>query len=202
MPEQHKPGGPDDTNDTDIDADELRPSPAAGCSSCQRPLVWESTFDQWGERWLAVCDCGQIESFFCDRRHPEQEPPDPLVMFLQGHRAPRRPATPAWARLFLHSTQAPLAVHWRHNPEPCPACENPARFAMLAWPRHDVAAVCSLCLGCGHTLCTYQHPGHGEHRSPLEGTSWTPACPAVKRLRSLVYRNPWGTEPVSGDSDA
>ena len=200
MPEQHEPGRPDDTNDT-ADSDDLRPVPAAGCSSCQRPLVWESRFDQWGERWLAVCDCGQIESFFCDRRHPEQEPPDPLVMFLQGHRAPRRPATPAWLRLFLHSTQAPLAVHWRHNPEPCPACENPARFALLAWPRHDVAAVCSLCLGCGHTHCNYQQPGTGQQLPPLEGTSWAPPGPAVKRLRSLIYRNDLDGDPGSGSLD-
>lgn len=38
----------------------------ARCEGCGGRPSWESTFDGWGERWLATCACGRIETFFPD----------------------------------------------------------------------------------------------------------------------------------------
>ena len=108
------------------------------CLSCGGGPRWESLRDHWGERWLAVCDCGRIETFFPDRRQ-RTGPRDPLALFLQGHLAPRRPATPAWVRLFLHSLQGEQATHWRHSPDPCEQCAARTVFGLLAWPHPSTA---------------------------------------------------------------
>src|SRR5581483_1961392 len=99
---------------------------------------WESISDRnFGERWIAVCDCGEVHSFHPDRRHPDQLPAEPLLMALQGHRGPRRTVTPPWLRVFLASLQPPRPVHWRHHSEPCPNCDSPVRFGLLAWLDSD-----------------------------------------------------------------
>jgi hypothetical protein len=170
--------------------------PPVGCSGCCEPLRWERIADGWGERWLAVCECGEIAAFFADRRHPTEQPPEPLVMALQGHRAPRRPATPAWVRVFLLSQQPPHQIQWRHHYERGPACDSPARFGFLTWPDPATAAICSLCLSCGHTVSHQQQPATGEQQPPLEGTQWTPPCLAVKQLRRCIFRT---GRPVDDD---
>ncbi len=162
---------------------------AAGCPDCNQPLAWESIFDHWGERWLAVCECGRIDTFFPDRRHPDEQPPEPLVMALQGHRAPPRPASPAWIRLFLNSLRQPSPIVWRYHHEACPACASRARFALLAWPRPDTAAICALCLNCGHAVSEYRRSAADQPEPALEGAEWAPPCPAVKRLRAAASPN-------------
>jgi hypothetical protein len=176
-------------------AGEEEAPPSSLCASCGGSPSWESVLDGWGERWLASCACGRVETFFPDRRHPEQQPTDPLTLFLQGHLRPRRPATPPWIRLFLLSVGEPYLVRWRHDPAGCPECETAARFGMYAWPRPWTAAICTVCLNCGHTTAAYSNPAAGTQEQALDGSSWTPACPAVKRLRDCVYR---GLQPESG----
>lgn len=63
---------------------------------------------------------------------------------------------------------------------------------MLAWPRPNTAAICSVCIHCGHVTASYSNPAAGTQEPMLHGSSWTPACPAVQRLRECVYR----AEPV------
>jgi len=164
-------------------------SSAAGqaCLGCGGLPVWESVVDDWGERWLAVCDCGRIDTFFPDRRHPEQQPSDPLTLFLQGHNRPRRPATPPWIRLFLQSVQGPRPSHWRHSPDPCEGCGARTIFGLLAWPRASIAGLCTVCLNCGSTAATYSNPRAGRNEPTLYGRAWAPASPAVQRLRECVY---------------
>jgi hypothetical protein len=157
------------------------------CQSCGGSPRWESIVDGWGERWLAVCPCGRIDTFFPDRRHPEQTSSDPLTQFLQGHLRPRRPATPPWVRVFIASVQEPWSVRWRHDPAACPECESGTTFGLLAWPRPFIAAICTLCLNCGYTTATYTNPAAGTQEQTLHGTAWTPAVPAVKRLRECVF---------------
>jgi hypothetical protein len=161
--------------------------PGQRCQACGGLPVWESTTDGWGERWLAVCACGRIDTFFPDRRHPDQPPADPLTLFLQGHLRPRRPATPPWVRLFLQSVEAPSAVSWRHVPAPCPECAAATTFGLLAWPRDSTAAVCTVCLNCGYTTSCYSNPWQGTEESVLDGSAWAPPCPAVQRLRHCVH---------------
>jgi hypothetical protein len=162
---------------------------AARCESCGGLPVWESICDGWGERWLASCVCGRVATFFPDRRNPDEQPPDPLVTFLQGHRRPRRPPTPPWVRLFLNSMLEPYSVRWRYGLEPCAGCESSASFGMLAWPRPYVAGVCTVCLQCGYVTASYSNPSAGTEERTLEGSAWAPACPAVQRLRECVYRS-------------
>jgi hypothetical protein len=166
------------------------PEPAAPllppcCLSCGGAPRWESIADQWGERWLAVCECGRIEAFFPDRRQING-PPDPLTLFLQGHRAARRQASPAWVRLFLNSLQGEQPTHWRHSCEPCEACAARTVFGLLAWPRATTAGLCTVCLNCGYTVSCYSDPARGTSEPPLVGSVWAPACPAVKRLRECI----------------
>jgi hypothetical protein len=174
----------------DDPAEQLRAEPdgpGRSCQGCGGVPRWESLYDGWGERWLAVCACGRIETFFPDRRHPEQQSTDPLTHFLQGHLRPRRAATSPWARLFLTSVQAPWSVRWRHDPSGCPMCEAQTSFGLLAWPRPFTAAICTLCLNCGYTTTSYSNPSAGTSEPLLDGTAWTPPCPAVKRLRACVF---------------
>jgi hypothetical protein len=167
--------------------DEQREPLTPLCASCGGAAAWESVTDGWGERWLAVCACGRIDSFFPDRRHPDQRPGEPLTMFLQGHVAPRPPATPAWVRLFLRSLEEPWLVRWRYCPSGCPRCQTTVSYAFQACPRPSYQAICTLCLGCGYATATY-HPWQGPTEPPVTGATWTPACPAVQRLRDCIYR--------------
>jgi hypothetical protein len=157
------------------------------CLGCDGLPIWESLVDNWGERWLAVCACGRIDAFFPDRRHPEQQPTDPLTLFLQGHIGPRRPITPPWVRLFLQSVQEPTLSHWRHSPDPCEDCGARTIFGILAWPRAATAGLCMVCLNCGATAATYSEAGTSRSEPTLFGRAWTPPCPAVKRLRECVH---------------
>jgi hypothetical protein len=199
---------PEERNSEEKDSEHLEagerdnPSSATRCLSCGGLPSWESTFDDWGERWLASCACGRIEAFFPDRRHPDQQPSDPLTLFLQGHLRPRRPATPPWVRLFLNSVQEPYSVRWRHGFKPCQECELPTTFGMLAWPRPYTAAICSVCINCGHVTASYSNPAAGTQEPMLDGTSWTPASPAVQRLRECVYRAVHHPSPVEPEATA
>jgi hypothetical protein len=161
--------------------------PGPRCQACDGLPVWESTTDGWGERWLAVCACGRIDTFFPDRRHPEEPAVDPLTLFLQGHLRARRPATPPWVRLFLQSVEAPSAVSWRHVPAPCSECAAATSFGLLAWPRDSTAAVCTVCLNCGYATSCYSNPWQGTEEPVLDGSAWAPPCPAVQRLRECVH---------------
>jgi hypothetical protein len=164
-----------------------RTEPSNACRSCDGSPRWESVVDGWGERWLATCTCGRVDTFFPDRRHPEQQPSDPLTLFLQGHLRARRPATPAWVRLYLTSVQEPWSVRWRHDSTGCALCDSNTTFGLLAWPRPFTAAVCTVCLNCGYTTASYSNPSAGTEEATLDGTAWAPACPAVKRLRECIF---------------
>ncbi len=157
------------------------------CESCGGLPRWESiTDDAWGERWLAVCPCGRIDTFFPDRRHPDQQPNDPLLLFLQGHARPPRPATPPWVRFFLNSLKREHPVEWVHDPGRCPQCEAATVFDLLTWVRVNTVGQCQLCLNCGYVCTWFANPVHGHRPPPLDGTAWMPACPAVSRLRECV----------------
>lgn len=179
-----------DEPDADKPKQTERPSPLSDrrCRSCGGLPRWESIADAWGERWLGLCGCGGVQSFFPDRRHPEAQPAEPLTMFLQGHRAPRRPANPPWIRLFLHSLQPPYSITWRYDHRPCASCQAHATFGLLAWPQDWVSAICTLCLNCGWTETTYTNHQQGAQANCVDGDAWTPPCPAVQRLRTCVYR--------------
>jgi hypothetical protein len=166
--------------------EESRASEGVACLGCGGQPVWESLADDWGERWLAVCACGRIDTFFPDRRHPEQQPSDPLTLFLQGHNRPRRPATPPWVRLFLNSFEASAPLGWRHSPEPCDGCGARTVFGLLSLPRLYTVGVCTVCLNCGMTTARYSMPTTAPEGSLLIGRVWAPPCPAVQRLRECV----------------
>lgn len=171
------------------------------CASCGALPMWESLTDGWGERWLAVCDCGRLDAFFPDRRHPDQLVDDPLALFLQGHLRPPLPATPAWQRLFLRSVSPPAPLRWRHNPVTCPDCEQIVSFGFQAWPTPETHAVCLLCLACGYVSVSYQ-PFRGGPTTILDGNAWAPACPAVQRLRECVFRPHYrDIEPIPHGDD-
>ena len=172
----------DNLGETDVE----QPCPTL-CGSCGGRPRWESTVDGWGERWLATCACGRIETFFPDRRQ-RSTPSDPLTLFLQGHLAPRRPVTPPWIRLFLNSIQAPYPIHWRHAVVPCEACQSSATFGMLARPQPYLAAICTVCLQCGYVTTSQTNTATGAKQPVVDGSSWTPACPAVQRLRDYIYK--------------
>jgi hypothetical protein len=173
--------------------DEIRPEADAtelllipeSCLSCGGAPRWESICDQWGERWLASCDCGRIETFFPDRRQ-RTVPRDPLALFLQGHLGARRPPTPPWIRLFLHSVQGDQPTHWRHSPDACETCSARTTLGLLAWPQPSIAGLCTVCLNCGYTVSSYSDPLRGSTEPPLVGSTWAPACAAVQRLRDCV----------------
>ena len=189
MPNQDGADEPFEDRLSDDSTDEASASPGPGCAcqGCGGAPRWESVFDGWGERWLAVCACGRIDTFFPDRRHPEEEPRDPLTLFLQGHLRPRRPATPPWVRLYLTSVQEPWSVRWRHDSNGCAMCDSNTTFGLLAWPRPFTAAICTVCLNCGYTTACYSNPSAGSSEPTLEGTAWAPACPAVQRLRECAF---------------
>ncbi len=175
-------------------------APAERCESCGGSPRWERISDHWGERWLGVCACGRIDSFFPDRRRREG-PADPLTLFLQGHLAPRRPATPAWVRLFLHSLQGETPTLWRHGFDPCEACSARTVFGLLAWPQPHLAGLCTVCINCGYTVSAYSNPAVKGSEEVLIGSTWAPACPAVKRLRECVRASQQPARHPLDDSD-
>jgi len=93
-------------------------------------------------------------------------------------------ATPGASRLPDHP---PWLVRWRYCPSGCPRCQTRVSYAFQACPRPSYQAICTLCLGCGYATATY-HPWQGPTEPATTGATWTPACPAVQRLRDCIYR--------------
>jgi len=154
-----------------------------------------------GERWLSVCRCGRIDAFFADQ--PEAQPDDPLAAYLLGSLPRAQAPTPVWVRCFLRSVEEPWSIRWRYRHEPCDRCATRVVFEFLACPREYVLATCSLCLACGHATAEYAKPWHGLTETSVGGSAWTPACPAVQRVRDCIFRphatmrNPIGATPGS-----
>ena len=168
----------------DNDLEDTRPA-GGRCEACGGRPAWESVADQWGERWLSLCRCGRMQAFLPDQ--PGLRPDDPLGVFLQGAGRSAWPTSPPWIRLFLQSLREQLAG-WRYHPAACPACATPTLFWLQACPRPNWLATCSLCLACGRATSQYTQPWNNQGELALAGSSWTPACPAVQRLRDCVYR--------------
>ena len=159
-----------------------------------------------GERWLSVCRCGRIDTFFADQ--PGMQPDDPLAAFLLGSMPRAQAPTPVWVRCFLRSVEEPWNIRWRYRHEHCQSCRTRVVFEFLACPRAYVLATCSLCLACGHTTAEYNRPWHGLTETSVGGSAWTPPCPAVQRLRDCIFRpyavmrNPMPTEAGQGGEPA
>ena len=96
-----------------------------------------------------------------------------------------KPVTPPWLRLFRFSQDEPWSWEWRHHPNECRACHT--NVVMTAERRlHHIHRTFLLCLNCGYT--SSQEP----RRPPLTGSSWAPACLAVKQLRrAAFFRSPF-----------
>lgn len=179
---------------------------APECGNCGSRTDWESFVDESGEeRWFSICGCGQMTAFLPE--HPEAELKDPLAAYLLGLGRPVFPATPPWIRLFLNTIQGRRPVRWRYAWQDCPKCGASVRMGMQAYPRAAVLGICMLCLSCGYVTASYSNPMRNLVETPMTGTEWAPACPAVRRLRDCIHRSRmvlftdgWGS-PAVGTAD-
>ena len=157
---------------------------------CGGEVKWESILDPYRERWLGVCECGNMQAFLPDT--PAWVTDDPLTTFLAGPEMKTRPRErPPWVRLFLVSSQDSCSMSWSHVPGKCPGCGVQTIFA----GRHGrgplmpgATNLTVLCLACG-----FVRVADGTTKGPtryLTGNQWTPPCPAVKRLRRLAFTPP------------
>lgn len=180
------------------------------CPKCGLRRKWESLIDRATreERWLTICECGHMDALVPgESENVSLE--DPLSAYLFGTANPRmQEDAPPWTRLFLRTAQEDRPLRWRYVRQSCPGCfGNGAQLAMMAYPRLDVFGSCSLCLSCGYVTASYSFATR-DTMSHLGGADWTPACPAVKRLRDCalrpymaLYINGWGSPPGVGYSD-
>jgi hypothetical protein len=170
------------------------PEPAA-CESCGGHPAWESLVEDGEERRLGVCRCGRMRAYLPDR--PGLDHDDPLRVFLLGPARPIFPASPPWVRAFLASVERPNPVRWRFCHEPCRGCGASASLGFQACPRAGVFAVCTLCLACGYATAFYSRIGAAAVEAPVCGSTWSPPCVAVQRLRDCLHR-PYSMLRVDG----
>lgn len=184
--------------DEDIDANQIEENETGGeaadvdlapeCGNCgsRTDWEWESLVDESGEeRWLSICSCGQMAAFLPDQ--PHVQPKDPLRAYLRGLERPIFSETPPWVRLFLQTVQQPNPIRWRYVWQGCLRCKASIRLGMQAYPRVNVSAACTLCLSCGYVTASYTLP-QPVTESVFRGSEWSPACPAVQRLRDCALR--------------
>ena len=91
-------------------------------------------------------------------------------------------------RLFQRSIEEPIRTSWRHLPDPCVTCAASVIFGTQSWPRPGVNGRYLLCLNCGRVTVNYTDIWRNRSEATT-GSSWTPACPSVLRLRDAVYRH-------------
>ncbi len=71
----------------------------------------------------------------------------------------------------------------------------------MAWPQPHLAGLCTVCINCGYTVSAYSNPAVKGSEEVLIGSTWAPACPAVKRLRECVRASQQPARHPLDDSD-
>ncbi len=164
------------------------------CRDCGSAVHWQGRLDAPTdeERWIGLCEHGHITGVTLgEGATPAAEP---LEAFLGPPRTGA--ASPAWVRFFRVTSAAPWQVQWRYRGQ-CDFCPAVTSFSTSIGERAGRWKI-DLCLNCGSTRTSLFRRDDNHCCGELSGSSWYPACLAVKKARRLLFNRlrlapPWLT---------